>query len=97
MFVFFVFFVVYFILFSFFLFFLSWKGCQLFAAAVVESVMEANGLGSVGLLPREESDLGPYRVQVGPLWTDFTAKKYTSFFIYAVPQLDTSCVLEKKI
>ena len=80
----------------FFLFFLSWKGCQLFAAAVVESVMEANGLGSVELLPREESDLGPYRVQVGPLWTDFTAKEYTSFFIYAVPQSDTSCVLEKK-
>ena len=75
---------------------MSWKGCQLFAAAVVESVMEANGLGSVGLLPREESDLGPYLVQVGPLWTDSTAKEYTSFFIYAVPQFDTSCVLEKK-
>ena len=54
---------------------MSWKGCQLFAAAVVESVMEANGLGPVGLLPREESDLGPYRVQFGPLWTDFTAKE----------------------
>ena len=47
-------------------------------------------------LPMEESDLGPYRVQFGPLWTDFTAKEYTSFFIYAVPQLDTSCVLERK-
>ena len=47
----------------FFLFFLSWKSCQLFAAAVVEYVMEANGLGPVGLLPREESDLGPCHVQ----------------------------------
>ena len=44
--------------------------------------MEANGLGPVGLLPREESDLGPYCVQFGPLWTDFTAKEYTSFFLY---------------
>ena len=33
----------------------------------LESVMEANGLDPVGLLPREESDLGPYRVQCGPL------------------------------
>ena len=86
----------FFFFFFFFFFKLSWKGYQLFAAAVVESVMEANGLGPVGLLPMEESDLGPYRVQFGPLWTDFTAKEYTSFFIYAVPQLDTSCVLEKK-
>ena len=70
---------------------MSWKGCQLFAAAFVESVMEANNLGPVGtgqgrslIWVHTVCNLGHFGLTL--------LLKNTSFFIYAVPQLDKSCV-----